>query len=578
MICPNTAFGAPIRARIHDSAIKRVTRFFSSSLSDIFAETFQNARRAGANRVCITVAPDRQRSIVTITDDGAGIPDPAVLLSFGENGWSPDLVRSEDAAGMGFIALARRGCTVRSRPRSANGHQFPGWTVSLDPEHFTGDADALVNRDDQAPWPHGTAVSFTSDDSPHAIRNAVTLAARYFPVRVHLAGLPDSPDDGEEMEQRPFLDGSIHSERWQGITLGVFRNRRRSFSDPDINFHGVTVSAGLPDITAANDDSWSVLADIQDCPRLELVLPARREVVHTPFLDELRQAARLCIYRAMARHPHPDPAFADWQRARSAGIRIPPARPRLRPWKPGIADPNAGGQIPKRTDAPSSALLMACHPDPPEAQMLYRALCHADMSHQVFETENRLEGYDWYDKLDRITATPAEALHQGSSTPITDSNAVTFDGEPVVIPDRPEDILVTLRIHHPERADRSFTMAADLAFPGEPYASIDEVQPVVTRDSELEPQELAQLIYSAYFSPSEDWEADSWETQSEQFLQDAMTLSTELLCGKDEAVRHALIQAANRDLRWIVPPDATATVTIRGRDVTVSLDTGKEAA
>ena len=572
------ASGTSIRARIHDSAIKRVTRFFSSSLSDIFAETFQNARRASANHIHITVVPDPQSSIITITDDGSGIPDPAVLLSFGENGWSPDLVRSEDAAGMGFIALARRGCTVRSRPRSANGHQFPGWTVSLTPEHFTGDVDAIVNRDDHAPWPHGTAVSFTSDDTPHAIRNAATVAARYFPLYVHLAGLPDSPDDGEEMEQRSFLHGAIHSERWQGIALGVFRNTHRPFGEPDTNFHGVTVSAGLPEITAVDGDNWSVLADIQDSPRLELVLPARREVVHTPFLDELRQAARLCIYRAMARHPLPDPAFADWHRARSAGIRIPPARPRLRPWTPGLADPNAGHRPPNRSDIPSAALVMAFHPDPPEAQMLYRALGHADISQQVFETDRHLEGYDWYDKLDRIVATPAEALHQGSSTPILDSNPITVDGDTVIVPDRPEDILVKLLIQHPERADRSFTMTADLAFPGEPYASIDEVQPVVTQDSDLQPHELSQLIYAAYFSPSDDWEADSWETQSERFMQDAMTLSTELLCGKDEAVRQALIEAAKRDLQWIVPSEATAIVTIRDRNVTVSLDTSEEAA
>ena len=41
---------ATIRARVHDSALKRVTRFFSSTLYDIFTETLQNARRAGATR------------------------------------------------------------------------------------------------------------------------------------------------------------------------------------------------------------------------------------------------------------------------------------------------------------------------------------------------------------------------------------------------------------------------------------------------------------------------------------------------------------------------------------------------
>lgn len=571
------ASGTTIRARIHDSAIKRVTRFFSSSLADILTETFQNARRAGARHVFIHVAADPQPCTVTITDDGDGISDPAVLLSFGENGWSPDLVHSEDAAGMGFIALARRGCTVSSRPRSSNSTAYPGWSISLAPEHFTGHADAIVNRDDHAPWPHGTAVSFTINEGTNAILNAATAAARYFPLAVHLSGVPESPEDGEVLERRSFLAGAIHTELWHGIRLGVFRNMHHRHGEPDTNFHGVTVSAALPEITAANDNNWSVLADIEDCPRLELVLPARREVVQTSFLDELREAARLCIYRAMAHALHPDPIFDDWQRARSAGIRIPPARPRLRPWKPSIADHNAGRELPKRQDTPSSSLVMAFDPDPPEAQALYRALCHSDMSHQVFETDRFLEGYGWYDNLYRITAAPAEVLHQGSSIPILETRATSSDDATPDMPDRPEDILVTLCIQHRDRGNQSFTMAADLAFPSEPYASIDEVQPLITRTSELHPHELARLIHAAYFSPSDDWEADSWETQSERFMHDAMTLSTELLLGKDEALRHALTDIANRELRWIVPPGATATVTIRDRQITVSLDTGKEA-
>ena len=95
---------AGIRARIHKSAIGRVTRMFAATLADIFAETLQNARRAGATRVRVTLTggPENGPVTVTVADDGDGIADAAVLLSFGENGWSEDLVRREDAAGMGF--------------------------------------------------------------------------------------------------------------------------------------------------------------------------------------------------------------------------------------------------------------------------------------------------------------------------------------------------------------------------------------------------------------------------------------------------------------------------------------------
>ncbi|MCY4601018.1 MAG: ATP-binding protein, partial [Acidobacteria bacterium] len=149
-----------LRARIHDSAIERVTRMFAATLSDIFSETLQNARRAGATRVRVQlreIGEDSPPAIV-VSDDGAGIADPAVLLSFGENGWSEDLVRREDAAGMGFLSLARRGCAVSSRPRARHTHPVPGWRVELAPEHFLGEAEAAVDADDAAPFPHGTAV------------------------------------------------------------------------------------------------------------------------------------------------------------------------------------------------------------------------------------------------------------------------------------------------------------------------------------------------------------------------------------------------------------------------------------
>ena len=165
---------ATIRARIHESAVKRVTRAYAAKLADALTELLQNSRRADATRVRITVTAataktpesgDRQ-CVVTVADDGEGIADPAVLLSFGENGWPDELVRREDAAGFGFVSLARRGCTVSSRPRASDGKTPPGWHVRLEPEHFLGEADAEVHADDAAPFPHGTSISFIAAESP----------------------------------------------------------------------------------------------------------------------------------------------------------------------------------------------------------------------------------------------------------------------------------------------------------------------------------------------------------------------------------------------------------------------------
>ena len=278
---------ATIRARFHDGAIRRVTRMYSAGLADIFTETFQNSRRAGATRVRVTVGgPETGPLTVTVADDGAGIADAAVLLSFGENGWNEDLVRREDAAGMGMLSLARRGCTVSSRSRTATGETASGWRVAFLPEHFLGEAEAAVQPDDAAPWPHGTAVSFhaTETETAEAIRRAAETAARHYPLPVVFEDVPNTPAGGELVERRAFLDGALHAERWQGLVFGVFKDRWNGFglNDPDLNFHGLTVAVRLPTVEAVHGPQWTVAADIDDCPALELVLPARKEAVEMP--------------------------------------------------------------------------------------------------------------------------------------------------------------------------------------------------------------------------------------------------------------------------------------------------------
>ena len=123
-----------IRARVGDSAIDKVTRLFSASLADIFTETLQNSRRGGANRVAATIEQDGDTTRVTLIDDGAGIADPAVLLTFGESGWKAGIAEAEDPAGFGLLALSRRGCTLRWRVPGQD--PSPGYRLALEPVHF----------------------------------------------------------------------------------------------------------------------------------------------------------------------------------------------------------------------------------------------------------------------------------------------------------------------------------------------------------------------------------------------------------------------------------------------------------
>ena len=569
---------AGIRARIHKSAIGRVTRMFAATLADIFAETLQNARRAGATRVRVALTGDPENGPVTVTvaDDGDGIADAAVLLSFGENGWSEDLVRREDAAGMGFLSLARRGCAVSSRPRVLNGDPAAGWRVELAPDHFLGEAQATVDAEDAAPFPHGTAVSFaaTPNESPIAIRSALESAAHHYPLPVFFEHAPNTPPGGQVLPRRAFLDGAAHVERWRGLVFGVFpdRVRRRGFNEPDVNFHGLTVKVRLPEVGTVHGGTWYAAADVEDCPELEFVLPARKEAVETPFLAKMREAARLAIYRALAADPDPRPAFGDWKRARNAGIEIAPPPRELRPWRPDIADVDDWREPPKLESVGADALIVACDPEPPEAQSVWRAAERNGIARRLYVSDRRLEGYAWYDAIPRIADIRTDVTAEGRIRPLDEFAPRGPTCEPAADrPERPEAIRFRLFVRPNKRSERVIDLPGDVAFAGEAWSCAYDALPMVTADSDLHPRELAQLIRAAFFCPSDDSGADSWERQRADFEQEALLVATRLLVSDDEARKTTIADAVARDLFWLIPHDLGVDIAVRNRKVTVTL-------
>ena len=560
---------ATIRAQVHQSALKRVTKFWASRPIEVFLEALQNSRRAGATHVHVTVTtlpePSEPRLAVTVTDDGAGIEDPAVLLSFGENGWSDDLVAREDAAGMGILSLAHRGCRISSRARISGGQAGQGWSVELEPEHFTGRSNALVRHDDGAPCPSGTAVRFEAAESADMIRAALASAARHYPLPVTF--------EGEALERKAFLDGAVHAEAWNGLVFGVCRNRRHGYLEPDLNFFGLTVPVRLSTVETVHGAVWSVRADVVDCPGLELVLPARREAVENAFTAEMRRAARLAIYRAMAAEPEPRPAFADWTRAHDAGIDLAPPPRALRPWRPAIADIDDWREPPKPAPAGPDALVMDCDPEPPEAQALWRAAGRAGLAGRLFEADRSLEGYEWYDRLDRVT---------GIDTRVTDDDGRVWalrdfpvpgrkEAAGTPLPPRPAAIRMALSVRTTNAPDRTLHLPADLAFAGEAWSWVGDALPLVTRDSAIEPHQLAELMRRGYFAASDDADADSWSTQAQRFDEDAIHIATRLLCGEDSALELSIAETVRREILHLVPNGRKVEISIRRPDVRVTL-------
>ncbi|WP_371423907.1 ATP-binding protein [Tardiphaga sp.] len=279
-------FPATLRARVSPEAITKVTRIFNGTLGDIFNELFQNARRAGATCVEVIAEHIEDACIVTVTDDGAGIADPADLVSLGQSDWSEACRTREDPAGMGFFSLAGLETVVRS----VSAHAAFALTISGDA--WTGEADIAV-----LPWegPRGTSIAFhVPPQRDGTLERCLESAARHFPLPVTF--------NGEELKRVDFLAGAHRIVEREGYRLGVYRNRTSSAGDT-VNFHGVTLRHVLPQVKEIRHAQWSVHVDLVDARDLVLVLPARKEIYHNAALTRLETLCRAAIYETIRAEP-----------------------------------------------------------------------------------------------------------------------------------------------------------------------------------------------------------------------------------------------------------------------------------
>ena len=303
--------------------------------------------------------------------------------------------------------------------------------------------------------------------------------------------------------------------------------------------------------------------------------------METPFLEEMREAARLAIYRAVA-HADPAPrlAYEDWKRADDAGIHLPVPPAELHPWIPGTADVDYWREAPPFAPVSDNALVMAFDPDPHDAQAFYRAARKAGLTGRLFEADKRLEGYGWYDALARVRDIRTDIEAGGVTRPLdalkTAGNGA--DGDIAGGFTKPDAIHMHIHVAFADGTMEAVTVPADLALIGEAYGWLQDVRPLVTADSDLTPEELARLLDAGFFSPSDDADADSWETQHTRFEEEALHMALKLLCSDDEARRQSIANAVWREILWLMPRGREVGITVRDRKVSVELGPVAEAA
>ena len=564
-----------IQASIHQDAISRVPGFFNASTRDILNELLQNSRRSGATKVEVTATEDS----VTVADDGQGITDPSLILAFGGSNWDRNLAEREHPAGMGFYSLARREeVTVRSRAG-----QGQPWQVRLNPSHFGGTAPAAVERLEPGSIPQGTTVTFNVASQP---QKDLQDAARYYPLPVALNGTP--------LKQRGFLKHAAHTEEWRGIRIGVYPHPARHVLNPytaeeayTLNFHGTAILTATLPVVHAIDSVWRVKVDVLDCPELQLTLPARREVMETPFLEEMKTACRRAIYRAMQlKDEPPDLPRQAWREALDLGVTLPEARPRLRLWHPEKADPDAFRLPEKYAAATGDAIVIDFQkagkdkrPGPPDQQALSRAAGLNGAERRLLAANPDLEGYSWYDRLPKATSVSVSVTDQGKTFDLTTLRLE----EEILENGRPERIHVSIHGQDQTGSPFAINLETDVAFENEEEEDMEDNRPIVTASSGISPADLTQLLEDAFFVPSCDGDDDSHYTQQNRHEEASRLIAMSLLQSPEEAAIHAITKAAVDHMYFIVPDGATATITVNRADkipfsqtVSVSIDAERE--
>ena len=504
-----------LRARVSPQAISKVTRIFNGTLDDIFNELFQNARRAGATFVAVTTEHIGDACIITVTDDGVGIADPADLVSLGQSDWSEECRTREDPAGMGFFSLAGLDTVVSST--SAAG----AFSLAIAGDAWTGEADI-----DVLPWdgPPGTQIAFRFAALPDGkLERAVAAAARFYPLPVSYngAGLPSAD----------FLEGAHAVIERDGVRIGVFRQRQVQ-QMATVNFHGVTLIHALPQVKEVHHAQWSVRVDIVDAPDLVLVLPARKEIYRNVALERLVAQCREATFATIRAELFHRLSFEDWLEAK-------------------VYDEAAS------YDSVTFERALAFSRSGPVGE----PHCLAGAQPLTFYTPLRkFVGYPWYDALSCYVRTGESFSQDDGFKTRSDDDGLTF---------RPDRITLELAAQH----DRRLAVPSDFAIlqNDDAWSDPDYARIALIRTSSLDPGDLTELIIDAAFSPSDDSDADSYDTQETRFRHDAAVRAHAILEGEDAATLAEIRMAFADRVAWRIPKGRTLQLTWSGEGTDLKL-------
>lgn len=368
------------------------------------------------------------------------------------------------------------------------------------------------------------------------------------------------------LERLDFLAGAQRIVEVDGLRIGVFNtpDRYDSFRS-QINFHGLTVTHRLPTVQEIDTGTvWSARIDIVDCPELQLTLPARKEIVANRFVEDLNRSVEDAIYAAIAARGSHRLSYNDWCRAKVLGFDLPPAAEGLTAFIPTTADEAlADHRTPEvRT---GDNLVVIAGMEAADEQSLARALAVSgdQIAARLVRAEQRLAGYDWYDRLPRVESLRF-VVKQGAAIYVD-----TMGGDLLNLADPAVDAIAAELTVTEHGFEQVYQLNTDMLLqPDDNYdllgASIAVVRDLESASSKLTPGILSDYLDAAYFCSSDDRDCDSFDTQLRAWREESLHLAATLLEGKAGADRLALAMAFDRHLKWLVPAGHRLTLSFAG--------------
>ncbi|KER37703.1 hypothetical protein AL00_03810 [Sphingobium indicum F2] len=540
---------ATIATAVAPETISKVTRLFNNTAFDVINELFQNARRAGAQCVSVSIQTSGADTFLHVVDDGHGIADPASIVTLGRSGWSDETRRAEDPAGMGVFSLAGRKVIIRSYSRPDR----QGWMAHIPASAWETSRPIAIASD---PIACGTAITVcVPGDWVRTLRDDIARAAKHYPVAVLL--------DGEALPCEDWLADADHVEEWNGTRIGVFRKNPSHYSSRDhrLNFHGVTIPCALPFVQEVDRGGhWIAKVDIFDAPQIQLVLPARKEVVENAAIADLRHAVHVAIFRAIAAQDRHRLSFHDWRAARDMGVTLPEAAPYLFTWSAPAADSSRNYETGMRETDPAMVLMPDF--DALVAQPVQSAVAAQNpFGGPLVEAQDAFTGYGWYDRLSRVEDVVFRVTQGDRTFTISDSKEAPIEAEDGFV-----EAITLLATIGQAGVLATVECEADVAFAPDQFScnSVDETRIFVLRGTAMTAQDVADLFENAIFYANEDSDADSYETQQERFRADAAERIIGLLEGDDAALENS-IRARLFNHRHLLPEDRTVTI-VMSRD------------